>query len=102
MPGGHANIPISRNIELRERHEFRINLDLFQIIYAQRLFSNLSRYDFLNSSIHISNNQILASQPFQYFSRISRLSILPVGFIGKESIKSTDLGHLYPARCALQ
>lgn len=34
MHGGHANISISQTIELKEQHEFRFNLDLFQIIYV--------------------------------------------------------------------
>ncbi len=29
---GHANICISQNICLNERHEFRLNIDLIQII----------------------------------------------------------------------
>jgi hypothetical protein len=47
-------------------------------------------------------HQILVSCPSQYFLRISRFRILPVGFKGRVSQNSTVFGHLYPARFSLQ
>ena len=45
---------------------------------------------------------VVRSRPSQYGLRRSRLRILPVGLRGRASRMSTDVGHLYFARCSRQ